>query len=138
MLCVSIVSKYQVINKLLDCGDITDVAANDGVFGAESECATPCPGDPIYLCGDGNRLNTYFWNGTMNNWQTPENTGFYEVSSIFMTYLLLAHANFSSSLVSSSTFAKRTRLAVWSIQSLSSSWVRDDFFFRPTNCTISL
>jgi hypothetical protein len=86
MLCVSIVSKSQVINKLLDCGDITDVAANDGVFGAESECATPCPGDPIHLCGDGNRLNTYFWKGTMNNWQMPENTGFYEVSSIFVIF----------------------------------------------------
>lgn len=60
------------------CGDITDVAANGGVFGAESECATPCPGAPNYLCGDGNRLNTYFWNGTLNNWHTPENTGFYE------------------------------------------------------------
>jgi hypothetical protein len=60
------------------CGDITDVAANGGVFGEASECATPCPGDPIHLCGDGNRLNTYFWNGPLNDWHTPENTGFYE------------------------------------------------------------
>lgn len=62
-----------------DCGDITDVTANNGVFGAESECATPCPGDPIHICGDGNRLTTYFWNGTMNDWKTPANTGHYEV-----------------------------------------------------------
>jgi hypothetical protein len=92
MLCVSIVlisnlprAQYQ---RLLDCGDITDVAANKGVFGAESECGTPCPGNPLYLCGDGNRLNTYYWNGTMNNWKTPKNTGFYEVNfhSIFAVY----------------------------------------------------
>jgi len=60
------------------CGDITDVTNNDGVFGAASECTTPCPGDPIHICGDGDRLTTYFWNGTMNNWHTPANTGFYE------------------------------------------------------------
>ena len=88
MLCVCSVSIFSNIRGLtidiglLDCGDITDVAANDGVFGAESECATPCPGDPIHLCGDGNRLTTYFWNGTMNNWHTPKNTGFYEVNFV--------------------------------------------------------
>ncbi len=40
----------------------------------------PCPGDPIHLCGDGNRLNTYFWNGPLNDWHMPANTGRYEVS----------------------------------------------------------
>jgi len=30
-----------------DCGDITDVISANGVFGAESECQTPCPGDPF-------------------------------------------------------------------------------------------
>ncbi|KAF4622575.1 hypothetical protein D9613_009394 [Agrocybe pediades] len=63
------------------CGDTIDVKNNNGVFGAESECTTPCPGDPVHLCGDGNRLNTYFWNGpngTANNWHTPANIGRYE------------------------------------------------------------
>ncbi|KAF8151649.1 hypothetical protein B0H34DRAFT_801346 [Crassisporium funariophilum] len=60
------------------CGDISDVTANNGVFGLQSECATPCPGDPLHLCGDGDRLSTYFWNGTLNNWHTPTNIGRYE------------------------------------------------------------
>ena len=34
---------------ILDCGDITDVAANGGVFGPEDQCGLPCPGDPIHL-----------------------------------------------------------------------------------------
>jgi hypothetical protein len=70
---------------LLDCGDVTDVTTNNGVFGAESECATPCPGDPIHLCGNNNRLNTYYWNGPLNVWHTPTNTGRYEVSFISCT-----------------------------------------------------
>lgn len=60
------------------CGDITDVTSNNGVFGADSECQTTCPGDPIHICGDGNRLTTYYWNGVMNNWRTPANIGRYE------------------------------------------------------------
>ncbi|KAF8908562.1 copper radical oxidase with WSC domains [Gymnopilus junonius] len=60
------------------CGDITDVADNDGVFGADSECTMACPGDPIHICGDGNRLTTYFWNGTLNDWKKPANIGRYE------------------------------------------------------------
>ena len=86
--CPNIRSIEAINDSLLDCGDITDVTANGGVFGAESECATPCPGDPIHLCGDGNRLNTYYWNGTLNNWHTPENTGFYEASSFLIIGVL--------------------------------------------------
>ena len=71
-------------NTRADCGDITDVAANDGVFGAESECTMPCPGDPLHLCGAGNRLNTYFWNGAMNDWHTPTNICRYEVRVYFL------------------------------------------------------
>ena len=62
-----------------DCGDVTDVTNNSGVFGEESECSTPCPGDPSTICGAGNRLTTYYWNGTVNNWKTPANIGRYEV-----------------------------------------------------------
>lgn len=81
----------QKLTKIIDCGDTIDVKNNNGVFGAESECTTPCPGDPVHLCGDGNRLNTYFWNGpngTANNWHTPANIGRYEVS--FLIYLFRA------------------------------------------------
>jgi len=60
------------------CGDVSDVTASGAVFGADSECTTPCPGDPIHICGDGNRLTTYYWNGVMNNWHTPSNIGYYE------------------------------------------------------------
>ncbi|TFK38505.1 hypothetical protein BDQ12DRAFT_723345 [Crucibulum laeve] len=60
------------------CGDKSDVTDNDGVFGAESECTLPCPGDPIHLCGAGNRLSYYEWNGTMDVWQNPSNIGRYE------------------------------------------------------------
>jgi hypothetical protein len=67
------------LNREKDCGDITDVTSNNGVFGADSECQTTCPGDPIHICGDGNRLTTYYWNGVMNNWRTPANIGRYEV-----------------------------------------------------------
>jgi hypothetical protein len=82
MLCASDASYifYNSLNDYLDCGDITDVAANNGVFGAETECTTPCPGDPIHLCGGGNRLTTYYWNGSLNVWHTPTNAGRYEVS----------------------------------------------------------
>jgi len=67
------------LTRLADCGDVEDVKANGGVFGDESECSTPCPGDPLHLCGQGDRLNTYFWNGTVNNWHKPANIGRYEV-----------------------------------------------------------
>ena len=72
---------------ILDCGDVTDIAVGNGVFGADSECNEVCPGDPLHICGDGNRLTTYFWNKTgvapLTTWHTPANTGFYEVSFIF-------------------------------------------------------
>ncbi|KAJ2932171.1 hypothetical protein H1R20_g4934, partial [Candolleomyces eurysporus] len=60
------------------CGDETDVAAENGVFVPESQCNIPCPGDPLHICGSGNRLTTYFWNGVLNNWKRPANTGRYE------------------------------------------------------------
>ncbi|KAL4076636.1 glyoxal oxidase [Scleroderma yunnanense] len=60
------------------CGDITDVAANGGYYVADSQCNMACSGDPIHFCGSNNLLTTYYWNGTMNVWNTPSNTGFYE------------------------------------------------------------
>ncbi|KIY43224.1 copper radical oxidase [Fistulina hepatica ATCC 64428] len=60
------------------CGDISDVMANGGVMGMESECTMACSGDPIHLCGGPQRLQLYYWNGDMNVWNAPENIGYYE------------------------------------------------------------
>ncbi|KAJ8597264.1 copper radical oxidase-like protein [Rhizopogon salebrosus TDB-379] len=60
------------------CGDITDVAANGATYGPDSGCLIPCTGDPYHWCGGESKLTTYYWNGTMNNWNTPANTGYYE------------------------------------------------------------
>ncbi|KAG6812809.1 hypothetical protein H0H92_000267 [Tricholoma furcatifolium] len=59
------------------CGDTTDPVNNGAVFGNETECTLPCPGDPLSLCGAGDRLTYYEYNGTMNLWHTPEVTGAY-------------------------------------------------------------
>ncbi|KAI0667510.1 hypothetical protein C8Q78DRAFT_1105323 [Trametes maxima] len=60
------------------CGDITDVQNNSGGFVDESLCNIACSGDPIHLCGGEARLQLYEWNGVMNDWHTPANTGRYE------------------------------------------------------------
>ncbi|TFY75770.1 hypothetical protein EWM64_g8241 [Hericium alpestre] len=60
------------------CGDVSDIQSNNASFAAESDCNIACSGDPIHLCGGESRLSTYFWNGTLNVWHTPENTGYYE------------------------------------------------------------
>ncbi|TFK22851.1 copper radical oxidase [Coprinopsis marcescibilis] len=60
------------------CGDEKDITDNNGVFVADSECNMPCPGDPAHICGAGNRLTTYYWDGAMYNWKTPAVTGQYE------------------------------------------------------------
>ena len=64
----------------LVCGDIGDVVVNDGVFGAESECARlPWRSDPSVRW----RQLSYYWNrSSLSNWKRPANTGFYEVSFI--------------------------------------------------------
>ncbi|KAJ7244340.1 glyoxal oxidase N-terminus-domain-containing protein [Mycena rebaudengoi] len=60
------------------CGDIEDVAASGVKFAPESDCNLPCPGDPIHLCGAGNRIQYYTWTGTSHVWHTPTNTGHYD------------------------------------------------------------
>ncbi|KAI0086860.1 copper radical oxidase [Irpex rosettiformis] len=60
------------------CGDVSDVAANSPGFAPETDCVIPCAGDPIHLCGGAQRLQYYTWNGTLNLWHTPANTGRYE------------------------------------------------------------
>ncbi|KAL7277999.1 hypothetical protein ACG7TL_007952 [Trametes sanguinea] len=60
------------------CGDITDVQNNSPGFADPTLCNIPCSGDPIHLCGGEARLQLYEWNGVMNDWHTPANTGRYE------------------------------------------------------------
>ncbi|KAE9389021.1 galactose oxidase [Gymnopus androsaceus JB14] len=60
------------------CGDISDIAANGGTLAPETDCNTQCSGNPIEICGAGNRLTMYTWEGTKNVWHTPANTGYYE------------------------------------------------------------
>ena len=62
------------------CGDITDVTSANGIIGDEADCNIPCPGDPVHLCGGGDRLNYYTWQGDLNVWHEPAVTGWYEVS----------------------------------------------------------
>ena len=66
------------------CGDISDITTSGATFAPETDCNLPCSGDPIHLCGGPLRLSVYFWNSTTNPlyvWNTPANTGYYEVSS---------------------------------------------------------
>lgn len=60
------------------CGDVEDIAANGGVMSPESDCDMLCSGDPYHLCGGPQRLQLYEWNGNLNVWNEPQNTGHYE------------------------------------------------------------
>ncbi|RPD53575.1 galactose oxidase [Lentinus tigrinus ALCF2SS1-7] len=60
------------------CGDLADVKNHGATLAPESDCNIACTGDPIHLCGGGNRLSYYTWNGTLTDWKTPENIGRYE------------------------------------------------------------
>ena len=60
------------LTRLTVCGDIANVAANGATMRPESECNTPCPGDPKYICGGGNRLSYYTWEGApLYTWNRP-------------------------------------------------------------------
>ena len=63
------------------CGDAGDPFANGATTVAETECATACPGDARYLCGAGNRLSFYTYNGTNAttwNYASGANAGQYK------------------------------------------------------------
>ncbi|KAK7452112.1 hypothetical protein VKT23_012217 [Stygiomarasmius scandens] len=60
------------------CGDPEDLTSNNSTKRPDSECNTQCPGDLSHLCGAGNRLTTYKWNGDLNVWHQPQNIGRYE------------------------------------------------------------
>ncbi|KAI9453093.1 copper radical oxidase [Lactarius psammicola] len=60
------------------CGDVADITNNGGTTAPESDCTMACSGDSLHLCGDAWRLQLYLWNGNLNTWNTPANTGQYE------------------------------------------------------------
>ncbi|KAH9991267.1 hypothetical protein BJV77DRAFT_547602 [Russula vinacea] len=60
------------------CGDVADITNNGGTTVAETNCTTACSGDASHLCGGAQTLQLYLWNGILNNWHTPTNTGRYE------------------------------------------------------------
>ncbi|KAF7437573.1 hypothetical protein PC9H_004415 [Pleurotus ostreatus] len=62
------------------CGDVANEAANGGAPAPAADCSFPCSGDPIHLCGGAQRLQLYHWDGNIDVWNTPANTGRYEVS----------------------------------------------------------
>ncbi|KAF7334608.1 hypothetical protein MVEN_02290900 [Mycena venus] len=60
------------------CGDVSDVMASNVTLQPESDCNKACPGDPIHLCGGGNRIQYYVWTGPAHVWHKPKVTGRYE------------------------------------------------------------
>ena len=67
------------------CGDVEDITANGGTMAPETDCSQACSGDPIHLCGGSERLSLYEWQGNLQTWNTPANTGRYEVLFILLT-----------------------------------------------------
>ncbi|KAJ7513073.1 galactose oxidase [Mycena galericulata] len=60
------------------CGDVSDVTAAGVALTPESDCDLPCSGDPIHLCGGGDRISYYIQTEPTHVWHTPEVTGRYE------------------------------------------------------------
>ncbi len=89
MLCVLafcyryLIPCLRLLTRLADCGDVADEAANGGAPAPAGDCSFPCSGDPIHLCGGAQRLQLYHWDGNIDVWNTPANTGRYEVSLTF-------------------------------------------------------
>lgn len=51
------------------CGDIANVVDKGGLEAPEAECNVACSGDPIHLCGGGNRISYYRWTGaSLTTW----------------------------------------------------------------------
>ena len=81
------------------CGDVEDITTNGGQLALETDCSFPCSGDPIQLCGGAERLSLYEWDGVLNDWHTPENTGHYEVNSLSIPVYRLDNAKLYSQLL---------------------------------------
>ncbi|KAK7691709.1 hypothetical protein QCA50_005109 [Cerrena zonata] len=60
------------------CGDVSDAQNNSPGLAPEIDCSIPCSGDPAHLCGGPDLLSYYAFNGSLDVWHTPSNTGRYE------------------------------------------------------------
>ncbi|KAI4941281.1 hypothetical protein J4E91_010858 [Alternaria rosae] len=57
------------------CGDLDGIEKIGSKPAPESECSIACPGDPEALCGAGNRLSWYKWEGDpLYVWEYPKGT----------------------------------------------------------------
>nr|ABD61574.1 copper radical oxidase [Phanerodontia chrysosporium] len=60
------------------CGDVSDATNNSGGTAPDTACNIACSGDPVHNCGAGNLLSYYTYEGGLNTWHQPANTGRYE------------------------------------------------------------
>jgi len=61
------------------CGDVADTVGH--AVQPDSECNVPCPGNPLFLCGGGDRISLYTWSGSSLaqwNYGTGPSAGVYE------------------------------------------------------------
>ncbi|GJE95267.1 copper radical oxidase [Phanerochaete sordida] len=75
------------------CGDVSDFTTNSPGVAPASDCNIACSGDPIHLCGGANRLSYYTWNGDLNVWHTPANTGQYEIGGVVVPLVVTIGIN---------------------------------------------
>ena len=80
------------------CGDAVDVTNANATFRPESECNDPCSGNFSTICGGGNRISYYTWNGTaLYTWHYPTGpaAGAYEflVGGVCIPLLTTASVN---------------------------------------------
>ncbi|KAF8169268.1 copper radical oxidase [Mycena galopus ATCC 62051] len=75
------------------CGDVSDVIAANVTLQDEDSCDLACPGDPIFLCGGGDRIQYYVWTGPTHVWHNPPITGSYEHSSVVVPLIATVGVN---------------------------------------------
>ncbi|KAJ7113154.1 galactose oxidase [Mycena epipterygia] len=75
------------------CGDVSDVTKSNVTLQPESDCNLPCSGDPIHLCGGGDRIQYYVWTGPAHVWHMPNITGRYEVTSVVVPLIATVGIN---------------------------------------------
>ena len=95
------------------CGDVSDVTNSGGTAAPETDCNMPCSGNGAYLCGGPSRLQLYLWNGTLNNWQTPSNIGYYEVNTPAITYTMCCAEGLSIDVVFHARTCASTACHCW-------------------------
>ncbi|WPH02215.1 Hypothetical protein R9X50_00507000 [Acrodontium crateriforme] len=54
------------------CGDLDNLSAGGSISEPEGDCNMACSGNGSYICGGGNRISLYTWQGTpLYEWQYP-------------------------------------------------------------------